>query len=92
MLESMPGFLELNDKSIYLACKLSKKDKSIPRKFALVSVPARRLLSFCYFLPPGNRSTISFYWKTLSDFACPIFSRFSDTMNFQSAIIKVTKE
>src|SRR3954466_7006111 len=39
MLESISAFPTLNDKSIYLACTLSKKDRSIPKKFALVSVP-----------------------------------------------------
>ena len=46
MIESIQAFPTLNDKSIYLACKLSKKDKSISQRFALVSVPARRLPRF----------------------------------------------
>ncbi len=46
MIESIQGFPVLNDKSIYLACKLSKKDQVIPQKFALVSVPARQLPRF----------------------------------------------
>src|SRR6476659_9417743 len=46
MIESIQGFPTLNDKSIYLACKLSKKDGSIPQKFALVSVPVRVLPRF----------------------------------------------
>ncbi|MBA2562143.1 MAG: polyphosphate kinase 1, partial [Chitinophagaceae bacterium] len=46
MIESIQGFPILNDKSIYLACKLSKKDNSIPQKFALVSVPVTRLPRF----------------------------------------------
>ncbi|MFZ1527273.1 MAG: polyphosphate kinase 1, partial [Ferruginibacter sp.] len=41
MIESMQAFPVLNDKSIYLACTLSKKDGSIPVRFALVSVPTR---------------------------------------------------
>ena len=39
MIESIQAFPTLNDKSIYLACKLSTKDGSIPQRFALVSVP-----------------------------------------------------
>jgi polyphosphate kinase len=46
MIEKIQAFPVLSDKSIYLACKLSKKDKSIPQRFALVSVPARRLPRF----------------------------------------------
>src|SRR5215212_2358797 len=46
MIETMQAFPTLNDKSIYLACKLSKSDGSIPQKFALVSVPVSRLPRF----------------------------------------------
>src|SRR6476660_8368127 len=41
MIESIQAFPTLNDKSIYLACKLSTANDSIPQRFALVSVPAR---------------------------------------------------
>ena len=41
MLESLGIFPTLNDKSIYLACKLSKHVEQIPRRFALVSVPSK---------------------------------------------------
>ena len=53
MIESIQNFPVLNDKSIYLACKLSKKDKSVPQKFALLSVPTRRLPRFI-ILPSKN--------------------------------------
>jgi polyphosphate kinase len=46
MIESIQGFPVLNDKSIYLACKLSKKDGTIPQKYALVSVPHANLSVF----------------------------------------------
>ena len=41
MIENLKAFPTLNDKSIYLACKLSKADNSIPQRYALVSIPAR---------------------------------------------------
>ncbi|HVZ98425.1 MAG TPA: hypothetical protein VG847_16200, partial [Chitinophagaceae bacterium] len=41
MIEAIQTFPTLNDKSIYLACKLSISDDSIPQRFALVSVPSR---------------------------------------------------
>jgi polyphosphate kinase len=53
MLESIQNFPVLNDKSIYLACKLSRKDKEVPQRFALVSVPVRHLSRFL-ILPPKN--------------------------------------
>ncbi|MEN9571636.1 MAG: polyphosphate kinase 1, partial [Bacteroidota bacterium] len=54
MIENIQHFPTLSDKSIYLACTLTKKDKSIPRRFALVSVPARRLPRFV--LLPGRQN------------------------------------
>ena len=53
MIESIQEFPVLNDRSIYLACKLSKKDKTIPQKYALLSVPTRRLPRFI-ILPSKN--------------------------------------
>src|SRR5450432_2614394 len=41
MIENIQTFPTLNDKSIYLACKLSTIDETTPQRFALVSVPAR---------------------------------------------------
>ena len=53
MIESLHQFPVLNDKSIYLACRLAKQDRSIPHRFALVSVPTRHLPRFL-ILPPKN--------------------------------------
>ncbi|MCY7291300.1 MAG: polyphosphate kinase 1, partial [Ferruginibacter sp.] len=53
MIESLHQFPVLNDKSIYLACRLSKQDRSIPQRFALVSVPTRHLTRFL-ILPSKN--------------------------------------
>jgi polyphosphate kinase len=36
MIESIQSFPVLSDKSIYLACTLAKKDKTIPARVALV--------------------------------------------------------
>jgi polyphosphate kinase len=46
MIESLHQFPVLNDKSIYLACRLSKQDRTIPQRFALVSVPTKHLSRF----------------------------------------------
>jgi polyphosphate kinase len=46
MIESIHSFPVLSDKSIYLACTLAKKDKTIPARFALVSVPVKSLSRF----------------------------------------------
>ena len=91
MIETMQAFPTLNDKSIYLACKLSKSDGSIPQKFALVSVPVSRLPRFV-ILPSGQQGQYIILLEDVIRFSLPqIFSLFGhDT--FSSNIIKVTRD
>ncbi len=90
MLESIQAFPNLNDKSIYLACKLSKKDGSIPQKFALVSVPSR--LPRFVTLPSTEQGSYIILLEDIIRFCLPnIFSYFGyDT--FSSNLIKVTRD
>src|SRR5579862_3919935 len=46
MIESIPAFPYLRDKSIYLGVVLSRKDGSMRRKFALIEIPSRILGRF----------------------------------------------
>ena len=91
MIESIQNFPVLNDKSIYLACKLSKKDRSVPQKFALLSVPTRRLPRFI-ILPAKNADKQIILLEDIIRFCLPgIFSFFGyDT--FSAHIIKVTRD
>lgn len=91
MMESIPAFPILNDKSIYLACTLSKKDKSIPKKFALVSVPARRLPRFL-ILPSKQTEKHIILLEDIIRFCLPNIFSFFDYDTFSSAIIKVTRD
>ena len=90
MIESIQAFPTLNDKSIYLACKLSKVDESIPQRFALVSVPAR--LPRFVILPSTGEGSYIILLEDIIRFCLPnIFSYFGyDT--FSSNIIKVTRD
>jgi polyphosphate kinase len=90
MIESILEFPTLNDKSIYLACKLSKSDGSIPQRFALVSVPAR--LQRFVILPSTEHGNYIILLEDIIRFCLPnIFSYFGyDT--FSSHIIKVTRD
>jgi polyphosphate kinase len=91
MIEDIQGFPILSDKSIYLACKLSKKDKTIPQRFALVSVPARRLPRFIQ-LPCRQNEHHLILLEDIIRFCLPnIFSFFSYDI-FSSHIIKVTRD
>ncbi|MEO6638762.1 MAG: polyphosphate kinase 1 [Ginsengibacter sp.] len=90
MLESIQAFPILNDKSIYLACKLSTRDESIPQRFALVSVPAR--LPRFITLPSTENGNYIILLEDVIRFCLPnIFSYFGyDT--FSSNLIKVTRD
>ena len=91
MIESMQEFPILNDKSIYLACKLSKKDGSIPQRFALVSVPVSRVQRFI-ILPSTADEHYIILLEDLIRFCLPhIFSYFGYD-SFSSHIIKVTRD
>lgn len=91
MIESIQAFPTLNDKSIYLACKLSKKDKSISQRFALVSVPARRLPRFVQ-LPSRQNEKHIILLEDIIRFCLPqIFSFFGYDV-FSAHIIKVTRD
>ncbi|HOZ77334.1 MAG TPA: polyphosphate kinase 1 [Ferruginibacter sp.] len=91
MIESIHSFPVLSDKSIYLACKLSKKDKSIPQRFALVSVPARRLPRFV-ILPskPGEHHIILL--EDIIRHCLPFIFSFFGYDHFSSHIIKLTRD
>ena len=91
MIESIQAFPVLNDKSIYLACKLSKKDRSVPQKFALVSVPARRLSRFL-ILPSRQNEKHIILLEDVIRFCLPNIFSFFGYDNFSSHIIKVTRD
>lgn len=91
MIESIQAFPTLNDKSIYLACTLSRKDKSIPKRFALVSVPARRLPRFV-LLPSRQNEHHIILLEDIIRFCLPYIFSFFEYDTFTSHIIKVTRD
>ena len=91
MIESIQAFPTLSDKSIYLACKLSKKDKSIPQRFALVSVPARRLPRFV-ILPSKQNEKHIILLEDVIRFCLPYIFSFFGYDVFSAHIIKVTRD
>lgn len=91
MIESIQAFPTLNDKSIYLACKMSTKDKSIPQRFALVSVPARRLNRFVLLPSKENEHNIILLEDVIRYCLPFIFSYFGYDV-FSAHIVKVTRD
>lgn len=91
MIESIHGFPVLNDKSIYLACKLSKKDRSIPQKFALVSIPARQLSRFL-ILPSKDDEQYIILLEDVIRYCLPNIFAFFGYDQFSAHTIKVTRD
>ena len=91
MIESIQNFPVLNDKSIYLACKLSKKDKSIPQRFALVSVPTHSLSRFL-LLPYKNQEHYIVLLEDVIRFCLPVIFSSLGYDQFSSHIIKLTRD
>lgn len=91
MIESIQGFPVLNDKSIYLACNLSKKDKSIPRKYALVSVPVRHLSRFL-ILPSKTEEKFIILLEDVIRFCLPNIFSFFGYDTFSAHTIKLTRD
>ncbi len=91
MIESIQAFPTLNDKSIYLACKLSRRDKSIPQRFALVSVPTRHLNRFI-MLPSKNEERQIILLEDVIRFCLPYIFSFFKYDQFSAHVIKVTRD
>jgi polyphosphate kinase len=91
MIESIHSFPFLNDKSIYLACTLSKKDKSIAKRFALLSVPARRLPRFIVLPSKANEKHIILL-EDIIRFCLPNIFSFFGYDTFSAHIIKLTRD
>ncbi|HTB52302.1 MAG TPA: polyphosphate kinase 1 [Ferruginibacter sp.] len=91
MIESIQAFPALSDKSIYLACTLSRKDKSIPNRFALVSVPARRLPRFI-ILPAVKDEKHIILLEDIIRYCLPQIFSFFGYDEFSAHIIKVTRD
>lgn len=91
MIESIQAFPTLSDKSIYLACKLSMEDNSIPQRFALVSVPARRLPRFV-ILPSRQNEKHIILLEDVIRYCLPFIFSFFGYDVFSAHIIKVTRD
>ncbi|MBS1743696.1 MAG: polyphosphate kinase 1 [Bacteroidetes bacterium] len=91
MIENIQGFPVLNDKSIYLACKLSKKDGSIPQKYALVSIPSRQLSRFL-ILPSKNDEQFIILLDDVIRYCLPNIFSFFGYDQFSAHTIKVTRD
>ena len=92
MIESIPAFPYLRDKSIYLGVVLSRKDGSMKRKYALIEVPSRVLGRFVQLPSPSlNEHHIILLEDIIRYNLRNIFAYFGyDT--YESWVFKVTRD
>ena len=91
MIESIPEFPYLRDKSIYLGVVLSRKDGSMRRKYALIEVPSKSLGRFIKLPSNPGEHHIILLEDVIRANLRSIFSYFGYD-RFDSWVFKVTKD
>lgn len=91
MIENIPLFPMLRDKSIFLAVVMWKKESAFQKKYALIEIPSRIHGRF-KILPSGNEEKHIILLEDVIRFNLPdIFSYFGYD-HYQSHIFKVTRD
>ena len=92
MIENIPQFPVLRDKSIYLAVVMWKKDSALKRKYALIEVPSKTLGRFKILPSPRPDEHHLILLEDVIRFNLPeIFSYFGYDQ-YQSHVFKVTRD
>lgn len=91
MIESIPDFPYLRDKSIYLGVVMSMQDSALKRKYAVIEVPTRAIGRFI-ILPSPDKEHHIILLEDIIRFNLPeVFSYFGYN-HYQSHIFKVTRD
>ncbi len=91
MIESIPEFPYLRDKSIYLGVVLSRRDGSMRRKYALIEVPSRTIGRFIQLPSAPGEHRIILLEDIIRFNLKSIFSYFGYD-RFNAWVFKVTKD
>ncbi len=91
MIESIPDFPFLRDKSIYLGVVMSMEDSALKRKLALIEVPSRAIGRFILLPSPDNEHHIILLEDVIRYNLPEIFSYFGYN-HYQSHVFKVTRD
>lgn len=91
MIENIPHFPNLRDKSIYLAVVMWKKDSALRKKYALIEVPSRVLGRFLILPSKKNEHSIILLEDVIRYNLPDIFSYFGYD-HYQAHIFKVTRD
>ena len=91
MVESIPQFPYLRDKSLYLGVMLSKKDGSLKRKFAVIEVPSKVTGRFVKLPAPQGENHIILLEDVIRSNLKSIFSFFGYN-RYEAWVFKTTKD
>jgi len=91
MIEGIPAFPYLRDKSIYLAVVMWKKESALKRKYAVIEVPTRFTRRFVLLPSPEGEHHIILLEDVIRYNLPEIFSYFGYDQ-YQSNIFKVTRD
>ena len=91
MIENIPEFPNLRDKSIYLAVVMWKKESALKKKYALIEVPSRVLGRFV-ILPSRSDEHHIILLEDVIRFNLPDIFFYFGYDEYQSHIFKVTRD
>ena len=92
MIESIPDFPFLRDKSIYLGVVMWKKDSLLKTKYALIEIPSRVLGRFIILPSPTAGEHYIILLEDVIRFNLPSIFSFFGYDQYQSTIFKVTRD
>lgn len=91
MVESIPEFPNLRDKSIYLGVVMWKRESALTRKYAVIEVPTRFVNRFV-ILPSTNDEKHIMLLEDIIRFNLPEIFSFFGYDQYQSNVFKVTRD
>ncbi len=91
MIENIPEFPHLRDKSIYLAVVMWKKESALKKKYALIEIPSRVLGRFL-ILPSKSEEHHIMLLEDIIRFNLPDIFYYFGYDQYQSHIFKVTRD
>lgn len=92
MIESIPSFPYLREKSIYLAIIMSKKDSAYQRKYSLIEVPARVVSRFVLLPSRADKGHYIILLEDVIRFCLPRIFAYFGYDKYTAHVIKVTKD
>lgn len=92
MIENIPVFPMLRDKSIYLAVVMWKKESALKKKYALIEIPSRSLGRFTLLPTPKPDESHIILLEDVIRFNLPAIFSYFGYDQYQSNIFKVTRD